>query len=89
VVHEEIKSILNSGNALYHSVQNFVFSSAVYKCINSSIQKYNFPVVVYGCETWSMILGKELRMKVFENRVPRRLSVPKRDEVIGGWRKLH
>jgi hypothetical protein len=45
-------------------------------------------VVVYGCETWSLTIRKEHRLRVFENQVVRRISGPKRDEVIGGWRKL-
>jgi hypothetical protein len=47
------------------------------------------PVVLYGCETWSLTLRDEHRLRVFENRVLRRIFGPKRDEVIGGWRKLH
>jgi hypothetical protein len=47
------------------------------------------PVVLYGCETWSVILREEHRLRVFENRVLRRISGPKRDEVTGDWRKLH
>jgi hypothetical protein len=47
------------------------------------------PVVLYGCETWSLTLWKELRLRVFENRVLRRILGPKRDEVTGEWRKLH
>jgi hypothetical protein len=47
------------------------------------------PVVLYGCETWSLTLREEHRLKVFENRVLRRIFGPKRDEVIGEWRKLH
>jgi hypothetical protein len=46
-------------------------------------------VVLYGCETWSLALREEHRLKVFENRVLRRIFGPKRDEVTGGWRKLH
>ena len=46
-------------------------------------------VVVYGCETWSLILREECRLRVFENRVLRRVFGPKRDEVTGKWRKLH
>jgi hypothetical protein len=42
-----------------------------------------------GCETWSLILREEHRLRVFENRVLRRIFELKRDEVIGGWRKLH
>jgi hypothetical protein len=47
------------------------------------------PVLLYGCETWSLTLREEHRLKVFENRVLRRIFGPKRDEVIGEWRKLH
>jgi len=47
------------------------------------------PVVLYGCETWSLILREECRLRVFENRVPRRLFGPKRDVVRGECRKLH
>jgi hypothetical protein len=47
------------------------------------------PVVLYGCETWSLTLRKERRLRVFENRVLRRVFGPKRDEVTEEWRKLH
>jgi hypothetical protein len=46
-------------------------------------------VVLYGCKTWSLTLREEHRLRVFENRVLRRIFGPKRDEVTGGWRKLH
>ena len=46
-------------------------------------------VVVYGCEIWSLTLREESRLRVFENRVSRRVFGPKRDEVTGEWRKLH
>jgi hypothetical protein len=47
------------------------------------------PVVLYGCETWSLILRGEHRLRLFENRVLRRTFGPKRDKVTGEWRKLH
>jgi hypothetical protein len=47
------------------------------------------PVVFYGCEAWSLTLREEHRLRVFEHRVLRRIFGPKRDEVTGGWRKLH
>ena len=47
------------------------------------------PVVLYGCETSSLTLRDERRLRVFENRVLRRIFVSKRDEVTGEWRKLH
>jgi hypothetical protein len=46
-------------------------------------------VVLYGYETWSLTLREEHRLRVFENRVLRRIFGPKRDEVTGDWRKLH
>jgi len=47
------------------------------------------PVVLYWCKTWSLILREELRLRVFENRVLRRIFGPERGEVTGEWRKLH
>jgi hypothetical protein len=47
------------------------------------------PVVLYGCETLSLTLREEHRLRIFENRVLRRIFGLKRDEVTGGWRKLH
>jgi hypothetical protein len=47
------------------------------------------PVVLYGCKTWSLTLMEERRLKVFENRVLRRVFGRKRDQVTGEWRKLH
>jgi hypothetical protein len=47
------------------------------------------PVVLYGCETWSLTLREEHTVRVFENRVLRRIFGPKRDKVSGEWRKLH
>jgi hypothetical protein len=46
------------------------------------------PIVLYGCETWSLIFGEEHRLRAFENRVLRRIFGPKREE-DGSWRKLH
>jgi hypothetical protein len=47
------------------------------------------PFVLYGCKTWSLRLREEHRLRVFENRVLRRIFGPKRDEVTGEWRRLH
>ena len=49
----------------------------------------NLPVVLYGCETWSLTLREEHRLRMFENRVLRRIFGPKGDGVTGEWRKLH
>jgi hypothetical protein len=62
----------------------------LFKNIKIRIYKsITLPVVLYGCETWSSTLREEHRLRVFENRVLRRIFGPKRDEVTGGWRKLH
>jgi hypothetical protein len=87
LIQEEIKRRLNSGNTCYHLVQNLLSSlllpkSRIYKTII-------LPVVLYGCETWSLTSRGEHRLGVFEKRVLRRIFGPKRDEVTGEWRKLH
>jgi len=53
------------------------------------MQNIILPVVLYGCETWSLTLREERRLRVYENRVLRRIFGPKRDEVTGEWRRLH
>jgi hypothetical protein len=89
-IHEEIKSRLNSGNACYHLVQSILSSRLRSRDIKVKIYKtIILPVVLYGCEPWSLTLREEHRLKVFENRVLRRIFGPKRDEVMGEWRKLH
>jgi hypothetical protein len=89
-IHEEIKSRLNSGNACYHSVQSILSSSLLYRNLKVKIYKtIILPVVLYGCETWFLTLREENILRVFENRVLRRIFRPKRDEVTGEWRKLH
>jgi hypothetical protein len=87
---EEIKSRLNSGNACYRSVQNLLSSSLLSKNIKINIYKtIILPVVLYGCGTWSLTLREKRRLRLFENRVLRRIFGPKRDEVTGEWRKLY
>jgi len=54
-----------------------------------AVQTIILPIVLYGCETWSLTLREERRLRVFENRVLRTVFGPKRDEVTGEWRKLH
>jgi hypothetical protein len=71
-------------------LQNLLSSSLLSK--NLKIKIYITiisPVVLYGCETWSLTFREERRLRVFENRVLRRIFGPKRDEVPGEWRKLH
>jgi len=87
---EEIRSRLRSGNACYHSVQNLLSSRLLSKTLK--IKTYRtmvLPVVLYGCETWSLTLQEERKLRVFENMVLRRIFGPRRDEVTGEWRRLH
>ena len=74
----------------YHSVQNLLSSILLSKNLKSKIYRTMIlPVVLYGCETWSLTLREAHRLRVFENRVLRRIFGPKRDGVTGEWRKLH
>jgi hypothetical protein len=81
-IQEEIKSRMMPGNVYYHSVQNFLASSLLSK--NIKIKTYRtiiFPIVLYRCETWSFTLREQDRLRVFENRVLRRIFGPKIDEI--------
>jgi hypothetical protein len=79
--HGEIKSRLNSGNARCYSFQNLLSSRLISKNIKIKIYKtVILPVVLYGCEAWSLTLRAEHGLRVFENGVLRRLFGPKRDE---------
>jgi hypothetical protein len=89
-IKEKIKRRLNSDNAYYHSIQNLLSSRLLLKIVKIRIHATIIvPVVLNGCETWSLILRKEYKLRMFENRVLRRIFGPKRDGVTGGWRKLH
>src|SRR5215469_7103975 len=89
-IQEEIKSRLKLGTACYYSVQTLLCSSLLSKTLKIKIYStIILPVVLYGCETWSLIMREERRLSVFENRVLRRVFGPKRDEITGEWRKLH
>jgi hypothetical protein len=71
-------------------VQNLLSSGLLSKNLKVRIYKtIILPVVLYGCETWPLIVKEEHKLRVFENRVLRRIFGPKRDGVTGGWRKLH
>jgi hypothetical protein len=90
LIHEEIKRRLNSGKACYLSVQNLLSSRLLSKNLKIRIYKtIILPVVLYGCETWSLTLREEHSLMVFESRVLKRIFGPKRDGVMGEWRKLH
>ena len=69
---------MKSGNACYHTVQNFLYSSLLSKNISTKIyRRVILSVVLYGYETWSLTLRKERRLRVL------------RDEITGEWRRLH
>jgi len=81
-IQEEIKSRLKLGNACYYWVQNPLSSRLLSK--NFKLKIYRtiiLPVVLYGCETWLLTLREERKLRVFENRMLRRVFGPKRDEV--------
>jgi hypothetical protein len=69
--------------------ESFVFQFAIQECKIKIYRTIMLPVVLYGCETWSLILREECRVRVFENKVLRRIFGPKKDEVTGEWRRLH
>jgi hypothetical protein len=76
-------------NAYYHSVQNLLSSIRLSR--NLKIKIYGtiiLRVVVYGYETWSLTLTEEHRLRMFENRVLRRIYGPEGDEVTKEWRIL-
>jgi hypothetical protein len=88
--YEEIKTRLNSRNACYHSFKSLLLSSRLlFRNVWVKIHRIILlSVVLYGCETWSLTLREEHRLKMFENKVLRRISGPKGDEVTGEWRSF-
>jgi len=79
-----------SVNACYHLAQNLLSSRLLSK--NLKIKIYRtiiWPIVLYGCETWSLTSWEERKLRLFENMVLRRIFAPRRDEVTGEWRILH
>ena len=84
-IQEEIKCRLKAGNSCCYSVQTLLSSRLLSK--NLKIKIYEtiiLPVVLHGCNTWPLKLREECRRRVFENRILRRIYVPKRDENEGG-----
>jgi len=89
-IAEEIKSRLKSGIACYHSMQNLLSSMLLSKNLKVKIYRnIILPVILYGCENWSLILREERKLRVFENMVLIRIFGPRTDEVTGEWRRLH
>jgi hypothetical protein len=76
-IHEEIESRLKLGYACYHSVQNLLSSSLLSRSVKIKIYRtIILPVVLYSCESWSLTLREECRLRVFENKVLRRIFGP-------------
>ncbi|KAJ4428734.1 hypothetical protein ANN_25727 [Periplaneta americana] len=87
---EEIKRRINMGNACYYSVEKLLSYSLLSKNLKVRIYKaVILPVVLYGSETWTLTLREEQRLRVFENKILRKIFGAKKDEVTGEWRKLH
>jgi hypothetical protein len=83
-MHEDIRSRLYSGIASYYSVQSLFSSCLLPKNFKIKIFKtIILPVASYGCENWFLTLSEEHSLRVFENRVLRRIFEPKREEVAG------
>jgi hypothetical protein len=83
-IQEEIESRFISRNACYHSVRNLLSYNLISKNIKIKIHRaIIFLVVLQGCGTLSLILREERRLRVFENRLLRRIFGPKKDEVTG------
>ena len=80
-IQEEIKSRLKLGNGSYYSVQNLLSSRLLSKNLKIKMYRTIILPVLYGCETWSLTLREECKLRVFENRVLRRIFWPKREEV--------
>jgi len=74
---------------LSFSAESFVFQAAIQKFKIKIRRTIILPVVLYGCETLSLTLREERKLRVFENMVLRRIFEPRRDEVTGEWRRLH
>jgi hypothetical protein len=72
--------------ANYLTKQKLSKPEAVLKNENTHFMSNTLYPVLYGCETWSLTLWEEHRLRVFENKVLRRIYGPKRDELMGGWR---
>ena len=77
-----------AGNSCYYSVQTLLSSTLLSKNLKIKIYKtIILPVVLYGCETWSLTLSEERRPSVFGNRILRRIFGPRRDAKVE-WTRL-
>ncbi|KAJ4446968.1 hypothetical protein ANN_13670 [Periplaneta americana] len=90
VLHSPVTSSLLAPNIFLYVFLYMLSSSLLSKNLKVRIYKtVILPVFLYGCETWTITLREEHRLRVFENKVLRKIFGAKRDEVTGEWRKLH
>ena len=88
-IREEIKRKISIGYACYYSLEKILSSPLLSKKLKVNTYKtIILPVVLYGCETWSFTLREEHRLRLFENKILRKIFGAKKDEIIGEWRKL-
>jgi hypothetical protein len=89
-MNEEIKNRLNLGMLATIGSRVFCLPACCLEMVKVKICiTIMLSVVLCGCETWSLVLREDHRLRVFVNRVLRRIFGPKKDEVTGEWRKLH
>ena len=89
-IHKENKRRINMVIVCYYLLEKILSFHLLSKKLKVNTYKtIILPVVLYGCETWSLKLREEHTLRVFENKVLRKIFGAKRDEIIGEWRKLH
>ena len=89
-IRGEIKRRISMGNVCYYSLEKILSFHLLSKKLKVSTYKTSIlSVVLYSCETWSLMLREEHRLRVFKNKVLRKIFWAKRDEITGEWRKLH
>ena len=89
-IRKETKRRINMENACYYSLEKILSSQLL--SMKLKVDTYKtiiLPIVLYGCETWSLTLREEHRLRVFENRVLSKIFGGKRVEITGEWKKLH
>ena len=80
-IKDKMKCRFKTGNSCYYSVKTLPSSRRLSENLKIKIYKtIILPVVLYGCEVWSLTLREESRLRVFENRILRRIFGPMRDE---------
>ena len=87
---KEIKRTINMGNSCYYSLEKILSSHLLSKKLKvKTNETIILAVVLYGCETWSLTLREEHRLRVFENKALRKIFGVKKDDITGEWRMLH